>query len=69
VAVEHAIRDGANVAPQNLRCEVNHPCPKAGFWFTPARAGSRQRFEAGQVMPEVGGDYGAIPWQWDEVQD
>ncbi|MCA6215115.1 hypothetical protein KGA65_01050 [Ideonella sp. B7] len=68
VAIEHAVRDGAKVAPQNLRCEANHPCPKTGFWFTPARAGSRQRFEAGQVMPEVGGDYGATIWQWDDEQ-
>lgn len=50
-----------------LRCEANQPCPRSGFWFTPARAGSRQRFEQGQVMPEVGGDYGTTIWQWDDV--
>lgn len=54
---------------ERLRCEAGQPCPKAGFWFTPARAGSRQCFEAGQAMPEVGGDYGATLWQWDELQD
>ena len=50
------------------RCEAGQPCPKAGFWSTPARAGSRQRFVAGQPMPEVGGDYGATIWQWDDMQ-
>lgn len=56
------------VSPVRLRCEAGQPCPKTGFWFTPARAGSRQRFEAGQVMREVGGDYGTTIWQWDDVQ-
>jgi hypothetical protein len=54
--------------PIRLRCEANQPCPKAGFWFTPARANSRSLFEQGQTMPEVGGDYGATDWQWDEQQ-
>jgi len=53
---------------ERLRCEAGQPCPRTGFWFTPARAGSRQRFEAGQVMPEVGGDYGTTIWQWDDQQ-
>jgi hypothetical protein len=43
--------------------------PQDRLLVHPARAGSRQRFEAGQVMPEVGGDYGATIWQWDELQD
>jgi hypothetical protein len=53
---------------QRLRCEANQPCPREGFWFTPARAGSRRFFKAGEVMPEIGGDYGATVWQWDENQ-
>lgn len=48
-----------------LRCVAGQPCPRAGFWFTPARAGSRRQFAIGDVMPEVGGDYGATIWQWD----
>ena len=71
-AREHAKLTQADVASPGhalrLRCEANQHCPKTGFWFTPARAGSRQRFEAGQVMPEIGGDYGATIWQWDELQ-
>jgi hypothetical protein len=51
-----------------LRCEARQPCPRAGFWFTPAQIGSRRFFEQDEVMPEVGGDYGATIWQWDENQ-
>jgi hypothetical protein len=51
----------------NLRCEANQPCPRTGFWFTPAQADSRQHFEQGQLMPSLGGDYGQTIWQWDEV--
>lgn len=53
---------------ERLRCESGHPCPREGYWFTPAQAGSRRHFKAGEVMPEVGGDYGATIWQWDENQ-
>jgi hypothetical protein len=51
-----------------LRCEANQPCPREGVWFTPAQADSRRFFKAGKVMPEIGGDYGATIWQWDENQ-
>lgn len=43
-------------------------CPRSGWWVTPATAGGRTRFSAGDVMPEVGGDWGATIWQWDEPQ-
>lgn len=52
-----------------LRCEASQPCPREGFWFTPAKVGSRRYFKTGDVMPEVGGDYGATIWQWDQNQD
>lgn len=52
-----------------LRCEANQPCPREGFWFTPAQANSRRFFKAGEVMPEIGTDYGATIWQWDSTQD
>lgn len=48
-----------------LRCLAGQSCPRAGFWLTPARADSRRRFAAGEVMPEVGGGFGATIWQWD----
>lgn len=39
-------------------------CPGSGWWFTPAKANSRQFFKQGTVMPSVGGDYGLTFWQW-----
>jgi hypothetical protein len=51
-----------------LRCEAGQTCPRAGHWFTPAQANSRRLFQAGEVMPSVGGDYGLTIWQWDERQ-
>lgn len=51
-----------------LRCEANQPCPREGYWFTPARPNSRRAFRQGEVMPDAGGSYGATIWQWDEVQ-
>lgn len=51
-----------------LRCEAGQPCPREGFWFTPAQVGSRRLFKTGELMPEVGGDYGATIWQWDPTQ-
>jgi Protein of unknown function (DUF3396) len=44
------------------------PCPRAGWWFTPAQAGSRRQFVQGQEMPSVGGSYGVTIWQWDTGQ-
>jgi Domain of unknown function (DUF1911)/Domain of unknown function (DUF1910) len=48
---------------------AGEPCPREGYWFTPAKVGSRRHFEAGDVMPSVGGDYGVTIWQRDEKQD
>lgn len=50
------------------RCLAGQPCPREGWWFTPAKADSRQHFAQGQMMPAVGGDYGTTIWQWDEQQ-
>lgn len=52
-----------------LRCEGGQPCPREGWWFTPAQADSRRRFAAGDSMPSLGGDYGATIWQWDDHQE
>lgn len=43
---------------------AGQPCPKTGWWFTPAKAGSRRYFKAGDTMPRMGGDYGETHWQW-----
>lgn len=65
-ADEQPSSDRAGAAP--LRCEAGNACPREGWWFTPAREGSRRRFAQGEVMPEVGGDWGATIWQWDDRQ-
>ena len=69
--------NAALVAPADersprLRCLAGQPCPRTGYWFTPAAAGSRQHFDTGQTMPDLGGSDGttgwATVWQWDEQQ-
>ena len=55
-------------AALRLRCEAGQSCPREGWWFTPAGVNSRHLFTLGEVMPELGGDYGATIWQWDEQQ-
>ncbi|MGQ5523270.1 hypothetical protein ACUHMQ_08425 [Chitinimonas sp. PSY-7] len=52
-----------------LRCESNKPCPKSGYWWTPAAGpSSRKKFKQGETMPEVESNYGATIWQWDSNQ-
>jgi hypothetical protein len=51
-----------------LRCEAGQPCPQAGYWFTPASAGSRRSFAQGELMPEFKSSYGLTIWQWDDNQ-
>jgi hypothetical protein len=51
-----------------LRCEAGQPCPREGWWFTPARMNSRRHFKAGEVMPDLKSDWGMTIWQWDEQQ-
>jgi hypothetical protein len=51
-----------------LRCEADQPCPREGFWFTPASAGSRRHFKYGEMLPEFKSDYGLTIWQWDDNQ-
>jgi hypothetical protein len=54
--------------PYALRCEANEPCPRDGFWFSPAKAGSRRYFKQAELMPDLKSDYGLTIWQWDEDQ-
>lgn len=57
--------------PQPSRSSVRagDPCPHSGFWFTPAKLGSRRLFQEGELMPSFSSDYGATLWQWDPNQD
>lgn len=57
----------AGVDP-SLRCEAGQPCPKSGYWLTPAKANSRKYFRQDDVMPTVTSDYGSTIWQWDNDQ-
>lgn len=42
------------------------PCPKSGYWFTPAKENSRQYFNEGDIFPKFDlNDWGIIHWQWD----
>lgn len=73
-ARQHAPLPGASgvsaASPDSvaLRCEAGQPCPRDGFWFTPAKADSRRYFKHGEIVPALGGDYGLTIWQWDERQ-
>ncbi|CBJ34551.1 PoNe immunity protein domain-containing protein [Ralstonia solanacearum] len=60
-------RSRVDSVPDNRspRTPAGQPCPKEGWWFTPAVAGSRRFFKQGEVMPEVKSDYGSTFWQWD----
>ena len=44
-------------------------CSQTGFWFTPAKAGSRRHFQQGELMPGLKSDWGDVIWQWDQRQD
>jgi hypothetical protein len=47
------------------RVESGQPCPKAGYWFTPAQANSRRYFKQGEVMPAFEDSrWGATLWYW-----
>jgi hypothetical protein len=60
--------DVANTSAGPLRCEAGRPCPREGLWFTPAKPSIRRYFHVGEVMPDVGGDFGVTIWQRDDKQ-
>ena len=48
-----------------LRVEGGQICPRAGQWFSPAKADSQAHFSAGTVMPDFpDAQYGLTIWQW-----
>lgn len=52
--------------PEKLRCEASEPCPKTGYWWTPAKENSRAHFKQGEIMPDFpGSNYGVTIWQLD----
>ncbi|MDN0073910.1 hypothetical protein QU481_03260 [Crenobacter sp. SG2303] len=45
------------------RTEAGQPCPQAGWWWSPAKEGSRRAFQAGEVMPDFPeSSYGSTIW-------
>jgi hypothetical protein len=58
----------ASIETYRGRVEAGQPCPRAGYWFTPASPNSRRRFQQGEVMPDTKSSYGATIWQWDDSQ-
>jgi Domain of unknown function (DUF1911)/Domain of unknown function (DUF1910) len=56
-------------APQQaVRSMAGEPCPREGFWVTPAKTNSRRHFKAGEIMPDFKSEYGVTIWQWDQTQ-
>ncbi|SDR94414.1 PoNe immunity protein domain-containing protein [Pseudomonas oryzae] len=47
------------------RVEAGQPCPRAGYWFTPAQANSRRHFQQGELMPSFTvSSWGDTLWYW-----
>lgn len=52
------------------RVESGQPCPKTGYWFTPAQANSRRAFKQGDIMPAFEDSrWGATLWYWSGEDD
>ncbi|MGV8916746.1 MAG: PoNe immunity protein domain-containing protein [Pseudomonas sp.] len=64
---EHAAdypNGGAIITPRQPSVEGGNPCPKAGWWFTPAKADSLRYFEYGEIMPNFeNSEWGSTHWQ------
>jgi hypothetical protein len=51
------------------RCDANLPCPRAGYWSTPAKQNSRHYFNQGEIMPDFTSlTHGNVIWYWDDDQ-
>ncbi|MBB5018636.1 hypothetical protein HNQ59_001927 [Chitinivorax tropicus] len=51
-----------------LRCEAGQPCPRSGYWTSPACKGGGRQFQQGEVMPVIEGNaWGATIWYWEET--
>lgn len=57
-----------NIAHSRGRVVAGDRCPRSGFWFTPAKVGSRRYFSEGDIMPMMESDFGSVIWQWDQNQ-
>ncbi|EDT38917.1 type VI immunity family protein [Burkholderia ambifaria] len=58
-----------NREPTRQSVRGGNPCPEAGWWHTPAKAGSRRYFEAGEIMPVIeGSSWGTTHWHWSPTE-
>lgn len=56
--------------PVPSRVEGGTVCPHSGFWFTPAKAGSRSYFKQGETMPQFDqAKFGITIWQREGEND
>lgn len=59
----------AEMLIHSTRVEGGQPCPKTGYWETPAKLNSRSSFKQGDLMPVFDdSEYGYTIWQWSEEQ-
>src|SRR5690606_18446880 len=49
---------------QLIRCDGGQPCPREGYWWTPAKPGAGRAFKKGEIMPSYQSEYGVTIWQW-----
>lgn len=72
--VERAPANSNKRAPATLIESAMHrtpggdACPASGYYFSPAKEGSRRSFQQGEIMPNFESTYGATIWQWDPDQ-
>ena len=60
---------GGSDATAVLRIPAGNSVPRPGYWFTPAKQGSRRYFKRGDTFPVIeGSSYGATFWQWSSDQ-
>lgn len=58
-----------NREPARQSVRGGSACPEAGWWHTPAKAGSRRHFEVGEIMPVIeGSSWGTTNWHWSPNQ-
>ena len=61
---------GRSGKPSRPNVPAGQPCPEAGWWHTPAAAGSRRYFNQGDTMPKIeSSSYGDTYWLWDANQE
>lgn len=48
-----------------VSAKVGQKCSHSGYWFTVAKANSRQYFKQGDIFPNVKSDWGEVYWQFD----